>query len=268
MPFRLLKLTISVAVFLCDNLVRRWNRILGRLVPGTCVFITYHTINEFTRERFSRQMAILTRLARVVPSLTNQTLEPGCHYAGVTFDDAFRSFALNALPVLAGFELPVILFVPTGYLGKKSAWFDYGGPNHVGEQVVSAHELKQLTTQYQIEIGSHSVNHPNLVEISKEEARAEIRDSRESLEMLLGRKINSISFPYGSYGARELKLARETGYDFYLGGLPQMLVGSVQPGVIGRISVDPSDWDVEFELKVLGAYRWLARASVWKRKLI
>jgi peptidoglycan/xylan/chitin deacetylase (PgdA/CDA1 family) len=261
MPLRLLKLAISVAVFLRD-------KIFGRPAQGTCVFITYHTITEGTRESFARQMAMLKRLARVIPSLTNHKLEPGCHYVGVTFDDAFRSFAKNALPVLVSLEIPVILFVPTGYLGRKSAWFDYGGPNHVGEEVVSADELKQLARQYKIEIGSHTVNHLNLVEISQERARAELRDSRETLEMLLGRKINSISFPYGSYGARELKLARETGYDFCLGGAPQRLLGSIQPGVIGRVSVDPSDWDVEFALKVLGAGRWQARASAWKRKLI
>jgi peptidoglycan/xylan/chitin deacetylase (PgdA/CDA1 family) len=213
------------------------------------------------------QMVKLKRLARVIPSLANQVLEPGCHYVGLTFDDAFRSFAQNALPVLAGLALPAFLFVPTAYLGRKSAWFDYGGPNHVGEEVVSADELKQLARQCQIEIGSHSVNHPNLVEISPEKARAELRDSRETLELLLERRINSISFPYGSYGERELKLAKEAGYDFCLGGAPQTLVGSIPRGVIGRVSVDPSDWDVEFKLKVMGAYRWQARASAWKQKL-
>jgi len=267
MPLRLLKLTISVAVFLCDILSRQWNKLLGRPVPGTCVLITYHTITPATRAGFAMQMAKLKRVARVIPSLATQMLELGYQYVGITFDDAFRSFAQNALPVLANVGLPVILFVPTGYLGRKSAWFDYGGPNQVGEEVVSALELKQLTRQYQIEIGSHSVNHPNLVEISNEDLRAELRDSKEALELLLQRKINSISFPYGSYGERELQLAREIGYDFCLGGAPQMLVGSVQPGVIGRVSVDPSDWNLEFKLKVLGAYRWQARASAWKRKL-
>ncbi len=264
---RLLKLVVSAGVFLCDELSRRWNKLLGLPVPGTCVFITYHTITEGTRDRFARQMAMLKRLARVIPSPANQRLEPGCHYVGITVDDAFRSFARNVLPVLAGLELPVILFVPTGYLGRKSAWFDYGGENRIGEEVVSAEELKQLARQYQIEIGSHTVHHPNLVEISEEEARAELRDSREALESLLERKVNSISFPYGSCGEREMKLARETGYDFCLAGLPQTLAGSIRPGLIGRVSVQPTDWDIEFRLKVLGAYRWQARASAWKQKL-
>ncbi len=219
------------------------------------------------RERFAKQMTMIKKLARVIPSLTTQILEPGYPYVVVTFDDAFRSFTENALPILADVGIPVILFVPTGFLGRKSAWRDYGGPNQVGEEVVSAHELKQLTRQYQIEVGSHSVTHPNLVEVSKEQLRVELRDSRQALELLLLRNINSISFPYGSYGERELQFARETGYDFCLGGASQMLVGSIEPGIIGRVSVAPSDWNWEFKLKILGAYRWQARASAWKQKL-
>jgi peptidoglycan/xylan/chitin deacetylase (PgdA/CDA1 family) len=267
MLYRLLRLALSAAVFLCDRLSRQWRKLVGRPVPGTCVFITYHTIDAVTRESFARQLAMLKRVARVVPSLTKQRLDPGTHSVGITFDDAFRSFAQYALPALAGLELPVILLVPTGYLGRKSAWFDYGGENRVGEDVVSADELKQLVQQFQIDIGSHTVNHPNLVEIGQDKARAELRDSRETLEAMLDRKINTISFPYSSFGERELRLARETGYDFCLGGFPQTLVGSIQPGLVGRVSVQPTDWDIEFKLKVLGAYRWLEWASAWKHKL-
>jgi peptidoglycan/xylan/chitin deacetylase (PgdA/CDA1 family) len=264
---RFLKLMLSAVMFLCDGLSRRWNSILGRPLRGTCLFITYHTITEGTRNDFARQLDMLKRIAQVIPSPANQTLEPGRHYVGITFDDAFRSFAQNALPVLAGCELPVILFVPTGFLGRKTDWFDYGSVNPVGEEVVSADELKQLARQYKIEFGSHTVHHPNLVELSLDEARAELRDSRETLESLLERKIHSISFPYGSYRAREIKLAQETGYEFCFSISPQRLVGGIQPGLIGRVSVHPSDWDLEFKLKVLGAYRWQAWASACKQKI-
>jgi len=38
-------------------------------------------------------------------------------------------------------------------------------------------------------------------------------------------------------------------------------------GLIGRVDVQPTDWDVEFKLKICGAYRWVRRASAWKRKV-
>jgi hypothetical protein len=37
--------------------------------------------------------------------------------------------------------------------------------------------------------------------------------------------------------------------------------------VLGRISVEPTDWALEFRLKLLGAYRWLPQAIALKRKL-
>lgn len=259
---QLIKLIVSSLLFGWDRCFRRR---AGQ--PGTCVFLTYHTITAQTREKFAHQMAMLKETVRVIASPTHQRFDRGCHYVVITFDDAFRSFAENALPVLKNLQLPVMLFVPTGYLGRKSTWFDYGTENPVGEDVVSVDELKQLVSQHTIEIGSHTVNHPNLVEISDEESRAEFRDSRETLESLLGRKVNSISFPYGSYGEREMKLAQENGYDFCFTVLPQTSVGSIQPGLVGRVSVQPTDSDFEFKLKVFGAYRWLTWASAWKRKL-
>jgi peptidoglycan/xylan/chitin deacetylase (PgdA/CDA1 family) len=266
MLFRLLKLSVSMVLFLGDAIARRWSKLAQRPLPGTCVFLTFHTITEGARADFARQIAMLGRLARVLPGVRKPELEKGVHHVVVTFDDAFQSFFRNALPVLAEAKVPVLLFVPTGYMGRKSAWFDYGGENPVGEEVVSAEELEGWVRDYAIEIGSHTVSHPNLAQISEEEVRAELRDSRKKLESLCRRKVNSVSFPYGSGGGREAGLAAEAGYDFCFGVLPETLAGSIHPGLIGRVSVQPADWDIEFKLKVLGAYRWLSRASAWKKK--
>jgi len=260
---RLIKLGISAVVFLRDWCARRLS---GGGQPGTCVFLTYHTVSEGGRAHFARQLAMLGRLARILPGVRVRELEKGVHHAVITFDDAFESFFQNALPALAAAKVPVLLFVPTGYLGRKSAWFDYGSENAVGEQVVSAEELQRRVREEAIEIGSHTVNHLNLAEISDEQARAELRDSRQTLESLCQRKVNSISFPYGSGGAREARLAAEAGYDFCFGVLPETLSGTIHSGLVGRVSVQPTDWDIEFKLKVLGAYRWLPRASAWKKK--
>jgi len=99
------------------------------------------------------------------------------------------------------------------------------------------------------------------------EVARELRDSKKSLEAIVGREITAISFPYGSYGARELRLAGEAGYKFYFDSIPQQLVSTLGPGLIGRVDVQPTDWDIEFRLKVCGAYRWVRRASAWKRKI-
>jgi hypothetical protein len=36
-----------------------------------------------------------------------------------------------------------------------------------------------------------------------------------------------------------------------------MMFSAARNYVTGRVVADPTDWDCEFRLKVLGAYRWL-----------
>lgn len=259
---------LSLCVFLQDCLLNLWKRLLGWRVPGTCVFLNYHSITADTRPKFVAQMAMLSRLTQPLPALRCQKLADGVHFAAVTFDDAFRSFATHALPVLVHFQIPVLLFVPTGYLGRKSAWFDYGGDNPVGEEVVSAAELLELVRGGGVGIGSHSVTHRNLVQLAEAEVRVELRDSKALLESILGQEIHSLSFPYGSFGPRELKLAREEGYAFCFSVAPHSLVSDISEGLLGRVSVQPSDWSLEFRLKLRGAYRWLPWASAWKHRMM
>jgi peptidoglycan/xylan/chitin deacetylase (PgdA/CDA1 family) len=112
------------------------------------------------------------------------------------------------------------------------------------------------------------VRHADLALLTETEARQELENSKTALESIVGREITAFSFPYGSHGKRELRLARETGYEFFFDSTPQQFVATLEKGLIGRVDVQPTDWDIEFRLKVCGAYRWVRMASAWKRKLL
>jgi peptidoglycan/xylan/chitin deacetylase (PgdA/CDA1 family) len=254
---------VSVVVGAYDFLMR----LTGGRRPGSCVVINYHSIANDLKSRFGRQLDLLLGLATPIPAGKDFVLEDGRHYAAVTVDDVFCSFVLNGLPELCRRNIPVMLFPPTGYLGRKSSWNDYGGENKVGEEVVSAGELKRIAQLANVDFGSHGVAHADLALLSEIEVAWELRDSKKSLEAIVGREITAISFPYGSYGARELRLASEAGYKFYFDSIPQQLVSTLGPGLIGRVDVQPADWDIEFRLKAGGAYRWVRRASAWKRRI-
>jgi len=119
-----------------------------------------------------------------------------------------------------------------------------------------------------VDFGSHCVLHPDLPRLSEEEAVRELRESKAALEAMVGRNIVALSFPYGSYGPRELKLAAEAGYEFCFDSTPQSVSSAVRGGLMGRVSVQPTDWDIEFRLKLLGAYRWVRWGSAAKRRLL
>jgi peptidoglycan/xylan/chitin deacetylase (PgdA/CDA1 family) len=207
-------------------------------------------------------------LARPVSATRETILKKGERCVAITVDDLFCSFVQNGLNELIARKIPVTIFVPTGWLGKKSAWDDYGGENKVGEEVASEDELRRISAFETVEFGSHCVSHPDLARLSEAEARRELRDSKEALEKIVGRKIIAVSFPYGSYTARDFKLAREAGYQFCYHSTPETLSAELRGGLIGRVGVQPTDSGLEFRLKVLGAYGWIRRASLWKRKMV
>lgn len=259
------KSVISSMVGACDTVSRC---LYGSSAPGSCVVINYHSILAESRERFGRQLDFLLRLVRPIPAAQEMSLEKGVQYVAITVDDLFCSFVENGLPELLVRKIPVTVFVPTGYLGRKSAWEDYGGENRVGEMVASAEELKRISAFETVHFGSHCVTHPDMARLSEADARRELRDSKESLEKIVGRGVNALSFPYGSYTERDLKLAREAGYQFCFDSTPQSVFSAVHGGLIGRVSVQPTDSDFDFKLKILGAYRWVRGVSAWKRKMI
>jgi len=66
-----------------------------------------------------------------------------------------------------------------------------------------------------VEIGSHSVSHPNLVSIPLEEAKREIINSKNCIEEKLDKSINAFAYPYGksdSYNEATKKIVKASGY--------------------------------------------------------
>jgi peptidoglycan/xylan/chitin deacetylase (PgdA/CDA1 family) len=260
---RLIKFLISVVFGAYDGLIG----LFGSRRPGSCVVINYHSISGETKLRFGKQLDRLSCLATPIPAGKEFILNKHQRYVAITVDDVFCGFIINGLPELCRRNIPVTLFPPTGFLNKKSSWDDYGGENKVGEEVVSAEELKLAAKFSTVDFGSHGVTHSDLTRLSEDQARQELLNSKKSLEAIVNREIIAVSFPYGSYGSRELRLANEAGYKFYFDSTPQQLLSAMSGGLIGRVDVQPTDWNMEFRLKVCGAYRWVRPVSAWKKKL-
>lgn len=66
-------------------------------------------------------------------------------------------------------------------------------------------------------IGAHTVTHPILARLSRDEARAEMSDGRRALQDILGEPVGLFAYPNGKPGADYLpehpELARELGFD-------------------------------------------------------
>lgn len=264
---RVTKLFISMGFFMCSRVENVFRSLLGRKPSGTCVAVHYHEVPLRYRARFARQMDTLMHYANPIACDHKEPLQPGKHYAVVTFDDGFVSAVENAAPELVQRRIPATFFIVAGLLGKAPRWTEYG-PASIGEERIAAAERLRELPRDLITIGSHTMTHPLLISLSENEAKIELSASRVELGKLFNRDIKLFSFPYGAFNERLIKLCREIGYERIFTVLPTLAFTDPQEFVTGRIAVNPTDWELEFRLKILGAYQWLPKAIAWKQKIL
>ena len=181
------------------------------------------------------------------------------HGVAVTFDDGYVSVMENALPALRQHQIPYAMFVATGSWNSRPRWVTNESNALFKERVVSRDEVRQLASEPLVTVGSHSVSHPDLRRLDAAALDRELVDSRRELEALTGRSVLSFSFPYGAYDERVVNRARHAGYEQVFISEPNGWDVSRRSLTVGRTSVEPDDWPLEYRLKVAGAYRWRFR---------
>ena len=125
-------------------------------------------------------------------------------HAALTFDDGFVDNFETLLPLLKDVEAPVTVFVVSGWLGKphrSAPW----------TRVVNEEELRALH-EGGVEIGAHSVTHPDLSTLSYADARTELEQSKAELERVLGAPVEVAAYPYGRASAETVNAARDAGF--------------------------------------------------------
>lgn len=128
----------------------------------------------------------------------------------ITFDDGAEDFADNALPLLAHYRMPSTMYVPSAYVGRFFPWSNR--EPDVGRTIMGWELLRSLNPSF-VELGAHSVTHPQLDIVSSEQRRSEIADSKLQLEDGLGRRVRSFAYPHGYHSAAARRLVAAAGFD-------------------------------------------------------
>ena len=79
-------------------------------------------------------------------------------------------------------------------------------------KLMNSAQVKALSENPLIEIGSHCHNHYNLASLSEQNAKHELQHSKELLENCIGRTVECIAYPDGSYNSDVKKWTYEAGY--------------------------------------------------------
>ncbi len=158
-----------------------------------------------TPDNFAAQLHYLAtngyhpvRLVDLADYLLNGTALPDKPIV-LTFDDGYSDVYENAFPLLRAYKFPATFFIITQFV-EENRW-----------GYVSWAQLAEMAQQG-MEIGSHSLDHPDLNRKSRAFQTNEIAESKRMIESHLGGTVLAFSYPSGHYDATTLAVLRGAGY--------------------------------------------------------
>lgn len=225
------------------------------------IVLCYHGVKDSQKLNFSNQIRMIKKRAfasKDFPSTNKQVADNAS--VCITFDDAFTNLLSNVIPVITELQIPITIFIPTGNLGTIPFWLKESEHSDSHEMVMSVNQILALNENHMVNIGSHTVDHPRLTLLKEDEIRKQLRNSLDIISELIGKKITELALPYGAYNELVIRVALEEGYQKIYTLEPVVYDAESSPDahLIGRFSVSPDDWLVEFFLTINGAYAWLA----------
>ena len=128
----------------------------------------------------------------------------------LTFDDAYRDFHTDALPVLSRHGFSATVYVTTAYIGSSTNPLTGDRDHH--RPVLSAGQLTELVAAG-IECGAHSHTHPQLDDVPPARLRSEVRESKQVLEERLQTPVLTFAYPYGYHDRAAKEAVAAAGYE-------------------------------------------------------
>ena len=129
--------------------------------------------------------------------------------------------------------------------------------------VLNWDELRELQ-QEGAAFAAHTRTHPALPQVSVEQARAEIRGSREDLKRELGRTLPVFAYPFGAHDERVAAIAGEEGFELAFSCLDgHNHLPSREPLRLRRTNITPRTSPLIFRLRLL---RLISYVDRWRHR--
>lgn len=129
------------------------------------------------------------------------------NYVVLTFDDGCESFYDITYPILNSFSFPATVYPISGFLDD---YLKIKGKLYKHLKIMSKSMIQELSRNG-VKFGAHSVNHIKFTEVMESEIESEIKNSKNTLEQILGIPIDSFSYPHGAYNDRIIDMLISAG---------------------------------------------------------
>lgn len=122
----------------------------------------------------------------------------------LSFDDGMEDNHHVVLPILREYGIPATIYVVTGLIGQPN-------PYLAGARMMTVEELREVAA-HGVEIGAHTVSHPDLSTLGYQACLDEMTASRDRLAAVLGRRVETFAYPFCRYGPEAVAAARDAGF--------------------------------------------------------
>ena len=217
--------------------------------------LMYHSIGQnkhkdlytLSEHFFSDHVALLSELNQSDFLKTIELTDAVLSGVSITFDDGYADTLTTAAPLLCKNNLPFTVFVtPQNVLSGDRKY-------------LTKSQLVELSKMPGVSIGGHGFSHNHLATVSISEAQNELSQSKAWLEDSIGKSVDSMSYPHGSYNSNVVKIAGEVGFNFAATSDWGRFDTTSHLLTIPRIDVWNYDSRRTLHQKLSGKWDWAAR---------
>lgn len=214
--------------------------------------------------RFANQMLLLKRLGYQGMSLRNALPyirgEKQAKVFVLTFDDGYKNVFDYARPILNTVGFTATNFIVSGLIGGRNEWMlDKGS---LPAQLMTQDEIQQWHQEGH-EIGSHTMDHCYLSQLSAKDQLQQVTQSKGDLEALIDDSVSSFCYPYGDLDERAIFAVKQAGYRCAVATHKGLALNDDNLYALPRVSIIRSNHIVRFYQKVATPLEHKRRTVYW-----
>jgi len=172
----------------------------------------------------------------------------------LTFDDGYEDNYRLLLPLLKKYNAKAVVYLVSGR--QTNEWDVAKGERSL--RLMNQSQRREMLASGLVEFGAHTRTHPDLTEISPEQAGEEIHLSKMELEVGLGVEVHTFAYPYGHLNHHVKESVRQAGFRYGVALHSGPLAVHEDPLHVRRIVVFPNTTMRRFRRKVSGGYARLS----------